>query len=108
MNKNVDIKIKRQDSPTAESRWELFSIPYKPNMNIIICLMEIQRNPITKFGHKTTRSVWDCNCLEEVCGAWTMVINGRVRQAESTLVDPREHPVKVEPMSKFPLVRDLI
>ncbi|OHB71986.1 MAG: succinate dehydrogenase iron-sulfur subunit, partial [Planctomycetes bacterium RBG_16_43_13] len=108
MHKNVDIKIKRQDSPTAEPRWELFSIPYKPNMNIIICLMEIQRNPITKFGHKTTPPVWDCNCLEEVCGACTMVINGRVRQACSTLVDTLEHLITVEPMSKFPLVRDLI
>ena len=30
---------------------------------------------------------WECNCLEEVCGACTMVVNGRVRQACTALVD---------------------
>ena len=30
---------------------------------------------------------WECNCLEEVCGACTMLVNGRVRQACTALVD---------------------
>ena len=31
-------------------------------------------------GKKTTPVVWDANCLEEVCGSCTMIINGRVRR----------------------------
>jgi succinate dehydrogenase / fumarate reductase iron-sulfur subunit len=55
---------------------------------------------------------WDCNCLEEVCGACTMVINGRVRQACTALVDRllADDPARIElrPMTKFPVVRDLV
>jgi succinate dehydrogenase / fumarate reductase, iron-sulfur subunit len=51
--------------------------------------------------------VWDCSCLEEVCGACTMVVNGRVRQSCTALVDQLAQPITLEPMSKFPLVRDL-
>jgi hypothetical protein len=34
-----------------------------------------------------TPVVWDMNCLEEVCGACSMVINGRARQSCSAIVD---------------------
>ena len=49
-----------------------------------------------------TPVVWECNCLEEVCGACTMVINGKVRQACTALVDALPQPIVLEPMSKFP------
>ncbi len=56
--------------------------------------------------------VWECNCLEEVCGACTIVINGRVRQACTALVDQllAEKPGEIElrPMTKFPVLRDLM
>src|SRR5207249_1244501 len=58
----------------------------------------------------TTPPVWDSGCLEEVCGACTMLINGRTRQACSALVDklgPAGEAITLEPMTKFPLVRDL-
>jgi succinate dehydrogenase / fumarate reductase iron-sulfur subunit len=69
--------------------------------------MEIQKNPVTKEGEKTTPPTWDMNCLEQVCGICTMVINGRVRQSCSALVDNLDQPITLEPMSKFPNVRDL-
>ena len=46
-------------------------------MNVISALMEIRRNPVNKKGEKTTPVTWDMNCLEEVCGACSMVINGK-------------------------------
>jgi len=36
-----------------------------------------------------------------------MLINGKARMACSALVDQLEQPIRIEPMSKFPLVRDL-
>ena len=104
----IELKIKRQDGPNAPSRWEDFRIPYKKNMNVISLLQEIQRNPVNARGEKTTAVVWESNCLEEVCGACTMVINGRARQACSTLVDNISQPIVLEPLSSFPLVRDLM
>ena len=103
----IELKIKRQDRPDAPSRWEEFSLPYRSDMNVISCLMEIQRNPVTKQGSKTTPVVWDCSCLEEVCGACTMIVNGKVRQSCTALIDQLEQPVRLEPMTKFPLIRDL-
>lgn len=108
--RTVTIRIRRQDGPDKPVRWEDFAVPRRPNMNIISCLQWIAANPTTLQGKPTTPPVWDSGCLEEVCGACTMVINGRVRQSCSALVDqlsPGDEPITLEPMSKFPLVRDL-
>jgi succinate dehydrogenase/fumarate reductase-like Fe-S protein len=43
-------------------------------------------------------------CLEEVCGACSMVINGQARQSCSAIVDQLEQPIKLEPMSTFPVI----
>src|SRR6267143_7165176 len=106
-NKSVIIKIKRQDTPDQKSRWEEFELPYKPKMNVISALMDIAANPVTRQGKATTPITYDSNCLEEVCGSCAMIINGRARMACSALLDKLEQPVRLEPFSKFPVVRDL-
>ncbi len=109
--RRIVIRIRRQDAPDKPSRWEEFSIPYRPNMNMISCLQYIAAHPTTTDGKETSAPVWDSSCLEEVCGACTMVINGRVRQSCSALVDklgPAGEPITLEPMTKFPLIRDLM
>ncbi len=105
--KKVQLKIKRQDSPDAPPRWEEFDVPWEERLNVHAALMAIQRSPKTRGGQKTTPVVWDANCLEEVCGSCTMIINGRVMQACSALVDNLEQPIELRPMTKFPLIRDL-
>ncbi len=77
-------------------------------MNIISALMETQKNPVNASGEPVAPVQWESNCLEEVCGACSMVINGEPRQACSTLVDKLEHPIRVAPMTTFPVVRDLV
>src|SRR5579863_6983421 len=106
-NKSVIIKIKRQPNPSEKSRWEEFELPHKPGMNVISCLMDIAANPVTRDGKATTPITYDSNCLEEVCGSCAMLINGRARMACSALVDKLEQPIRLEPFSKFPVVRDL-
>src|SRR5262249_17717935 len=107
----VRIKVKRQDSAQAAPRWEEFEVDREPQMNVTAALRAIRRGPQTVQGKKPAPVVWDSNCLEEVCGACTMLVNGHVRQACSTLVDrvsPHGEPIVLEPMTKFPVVRDLI
>jgi succinate dehydrogenase / fumarate reductase, iron-sulfur subunit len=104
------IRIRRQDAPGRPSRVEEFAVPKRANMNIISCLQYIAAHPITTDGQQTSSPVWDSGCLEEVCGACTMIINGKVRQSCSALVDrvsPDGSPILLEPMTKFPVVRDL-
>jgi len=107
MADQIVIRIERRDGPGAPARWEEFKVPNRPNANVISVLMEIQRNPVTTDGKRTTPPAWDAACLEEVCGSCTMVINGKVRQACSALIDRLEQPITLTPMKKFPLVRDL-
>lgn len=103
----VIFKIQRQDNPDSEPYFEEFELPYRQNMNVISALMEIRRNPVTKDGKETKPVTWDMNCLEEVCGACSMVINGRPRQSCTALVDKLEQPIVLEPMRTFPVIRDL-
>jgi succinate dehydrogenase / fumarate reductase iron-sulfur subunit len=108
----ISIRVLRQDAPGKAPRWERHRLPYEPNLNVISVLQKIAAQARTEDGRKTTPVAWDCNCLEEVCGACTMLVNGRTRQACSTLVDRLldEHPGEIElrPMSKFPVLRDLV
>jgi succinate dehydrogenase / fumarate reductase iron-sulfur subunit len=110
----VILKVKRQAYPQSKPYWEEFAVPYRPRMNVISCLMHIQRNPVNRQGQPTTAPVWEAACLEEVCGTCTMLVNGRVRQSCSALVDEVGKRVNghleitLEPMSKFPVVRDLV
>jgi succinate dehydrogenase / fumarate reductase iron-sulfur subunit len=109
----INIKIQRREKAGSEPYWETFAIPYRRNLNVISALMEIRRNPVTVDGKMSTPPVWDMSCLEQVCGICTMVINGRVRQSCSALIDDlllatAGDTVTLEPMSKFPNVRDLV
>lgn len=106
--KTVKVKIKRQENPKAKPYWEEYHVPYRPYLNVILCLREIQKNPKTFDGRPTSPIAWEMSCLEEVCGICTMVINGKVRQACSALIDQTGFEITVEPMTKFPVVRDLI
>jgi succinate dehydrogenase / fumarate reductase, iron-sulfur subunit len=106
--RTVKFIITRRERPEAAPYTEEFEVPYRPNMNVISALMEIQRNPVKADGGKTAPVCWESNCLEEVCGACSMVINGKPRQACSALVDKLEQPIRLEPMSTFPVVRDLV
>ncbi|WP_390524205.1 2Fe-2S iron-sulfur cluster-binding protein, partial [Staphylococcus pseudintermedius] len=89
-NKTIKLIIKRQKDQNSSPYEESFEIPYRENMNVIAALMEIRRNPINTKGEKTTPVTWDMNCLEEVCGACSMVINGKARQSCSAIIDQLE------------------
>ena len=104
----VILRVRRQESPEAKPYWEEYHIPHRPYLNVITCLQETRKTLRTFDGRPTTPIVWESSCLEEVCGICTMVVNGRVRQACSALVSPLKQPITLEPMRKFPLVRDLV
>jgi len=105
--KVVIIKIRRQAAPKSQPYWEEFSPPWKPGMNVISAMMDIAANPLTRDGNASRPITYDSNCLEEVCGSCAMRINGRARMACSALIDKLEQPITLEPLSKFPVIRDL-
>jgi succinate dehydrogenase / fumarate reductase iron-sulfur subunit len=107
----VRVRVLRQDVAGGESYWERFEVPHEPNMNVISVLQKIAAQARTQDGRRVSPVAWDCSCLEEVCGSCTMLINGRTRMACSALVDTllaEGDEIELRPMSKFPVVRDLV
>lgn len=110
----IHLRIRRRHDHQDAGHWEEFELPYREKLNVISALMEIRKNPVTAKGQEVQPPAWEAACLEEVCGSCTMIVNGGVRQACTALIDEvadREDDglhVTLEPMSKFPIVRDLI
>jgi succinate dehydrogenase / fumarate reductase iron-sulfur subunit len=106
------VRVLRQDRPGLPSYWQTLSLERVPGLNVTSVLQRIAAQPLTASGEYVAPVAYDANCLEEVCGACTMLINGRVRQACTSLVDRllSDHPEHIElrPMSKFPVIRDLM
>lgn len=109
--KSFRVRVKRQDKPKTQPYWEEFELQYKSGMNIISVLQAIAASPLTADGKKTTPPAYLSACLEEVCGSCTALVNGRVCQMCSLLVDAcllESDTITLEPMSKFPVIRDLM
>lgn len=112
----IEVTVLRQADATSAPYEEVFLVPYKLRMNVISVLMEIRLNPVNSKGQTVAPVAWDHACLEEVCGSCTVRVNGRVRQACSSLVDKvatggangSRRKLYLAPMSKFPCVRDLV
>ena len=109
---SFEVRVLRQDAPGERSRWERHRVTYERDMNVISALQKIAAQAETVDGQQVAPVCWDSNCLEEVCGACTMLVNGRTRQACTALIDklmedcPGE--IELRPMSKFPVIRDLV
>ena len=60
-------------------------------------------------GDPASPILWECSCLQKKCGACAMRINGVPRLACDTKIgDLKSKTVTLEPLKKFPVVRDLI
>jgi succinate dehydrogenase / fumarate reductase iron-sulfur subunit len=107
-----DVRVLRQDGASSPSYWQTFRLEYEKEMNVTSVLQRIATLSRTATGEQVAPVAYDANCLEEVCGSCTMLINGRVRQACSALVDrllaDRPAEIELRPMTKFPVIRDLV
>lgn len=108
MTKSFILKVYRGEP--GSQYFEEFLLPLREGENLISALMEIQKKPYNRYGEKVAPVVWEQGCLEEVCGSCSMLVNGYPRQACTALITKhlKEDTLIVAPLSKFPLVRDLI
>lgn len=109
--KTFILKIYRGE---AENQFfEEFELTRRQGANVITALMDIQKNPVNRQGEKVTPVAWEAGCLEEVCGSCSMLVNGRPRQACTTLIEDvieqtKSETITLAPFTKFPLIRDLV
>ena len=105
------IKILRQENPASEPYWETFDYdgPEDSSVAGVLDWLNVHDDIVTCDGRKTTRIGWECSCLQGLCGACAMVINGVPALACETFVKALGgQEITVEPLKKFPVIHDLI
>ena len=105
------VDILRQQTPVSEPYWEAFDYDGSPDNSVAGVLDHINyHDDITDVdGRRTTRVGWECSCLQGVCGACAMVINGVPALACETFVkDLKGDRIEIRPLRKFPVIHDLI
>lgn len=111
-SEHFDVRILRQDGPRDASYWQTFRLSREDGLNVTGVLQRIAAHPRTGNGESVAPVAYDANCLEEVCGSCTMLVNGRVRQACSALVDRllevSPGHIELRPLTRFPVIRDLV
>lgn len=107
----LNVKILRQDQTETKPYWASFPLEIDPNSTVIDVLKKIQREPVDVNGRTVAPVVWECNCLEEVCGACTMLINAVPMPACSAIlrdVVKGNDELELRPLSRYPTLRDLM
>ena len=105
------VTVKRQKDPQSEPYLQSFSVEASPQMTVSALLDKLNYTDdlYDVKGQAAPRIRWECSCLQKLCGACAMRINGLPRLACATFLrdlDPKE--LLLEPLSKFPVVADLI
>ena len=107
----MKVRILRQCSPEDKPHWETFDYNGPEDASVAAVLDYINYNDDieTDAGERTTRIIWDCSCLQGICGACAMVINGRPALACETLLRDLDcDELVLRPLRKFPVIRDLM
>ena len=105
------VKIKRQDTPESAAYWQSFSYdgPKHVTVSAVLDALNYTDDLFDTEGRPAARIRWECSCMQAVCGGCAMVINGVPALACETFADEvREEELLLEPLSKFPVVADLI
>lgn len=105
------VKIKRQSDAASESYWQSFQYdgPRHVPVSAVLDALNYTDDLFDVDGNAATRIRWECSCMQSMCGGCAMVINGRPALACATFADTVKGEILVlEPLSKFPVVADLI
>lgn len=107
----MKVKVLRQQFPGSVPYWETF-VYDGPTDNSVAGVLDYinYHDDITDAnGRRTTRIGWECSCLQGICGACAMVINGKPALACETFVrDLKEKEITIRPLQKFPVIHDLV
>lgn len=99
----VELRVLRyRPDQDTEPWWQTYTVPYAPDLSVLQALQFVQDelDPTLAFR-------WSCRMA--VCGSCGMVIDGRPKLACRTFL--RDFParrLRVEPLTNFPIDRDLV
>lgn len=105
------IKIKRQKTSDSEPYWQSFTYdgPTHVTVSTVLDALNYTDDLFDTDGNPASKIRWECSCMQKMCGGCAMVINGVPALACSTFIDEiKGKELILEPLSKFPVVADLI
>jgi len=105
------VRVKRQDSASSESYYQEFEYrgSGRDTVSHILEMINSEDDLRDRSGNAAQKIRWECSCMQKMCGACAMVINGRPALACSEFIDTDSADVLLlEPLSKFPVEADLI
>jgi fumarate reductase (CoM/CoB) subunit B len=95
----IRVRIYRFDPEIDQApRYESYDVPYLPRMRIMDVLDHVHEQNEVDFGYR-----WLCGTRK--CGTCTVNVNGSPKLA---CWDEAEPDMTIEPISNFPVVRDLV
>ena len=105
------VRIKRQKDASSEPFWQsfLYNGPEHVTVSAVLDALNYTDDLFDTDGQAAARIRWECSCMQAVCGGCAMVINGIPALACATFIDEvKGKELVLEPLSKFPVVADLI
>jgi succinate dehydrogenase / fumarate reductase iron-sulfur subunit len=105
------VKIKRQHDSSSEAYWQSFRYdgPEHVTVSAVLDALNYTDDLFDIDGKPAPRIRWECSCMQAVCGACAMIINDVPALACATFADEvKGDELVLEPLSKFPVVADLI
>ncbi|MEE9279824.1 MAG: succinate dehydrogenase/fumarate reductase iron-sulfur subunit [Myxococcota bacterium] len=84
-----------------EPVWQEYEVPCQPDWVVLDALNYIKDEVDPSLSHR-----WSCRM--GVCGSCSMLVNGRPKLTCAAFVRDYTDAIRVEPLSNFPVVRDLV
>ena len=102
-NRTIALEVFRYlPDDEEEPRFQRYEIPFRPDMVVIDALNYIK-------DHVDGTLSYRYSCRMGVCGSCGMMINGEPKLTCATfLKDYYPHPIRIEPLAHFPVIRDLV
>ena len=97
----VTLRVRRYDPGVHGQRWDSFSVPLLDRTTVLDALFYVVREQDRSLAFR-------CACRAAMCGSCAMVINGEERLACKTQLAGVRAPVRVEPLRRLPVVKDLV
>ena len=108
----INVKIKRQKNSESTPYWQSFVYEGEGKLTVADLLAELNTSEplLTADGQIAERIIYETSCHEKKCGACAMLINGIPRLACAVFLTSaldKNNTLTLEPLSKFPVVKDL-
>ena len=84
----------------TEERYQTYTLRPRPRMTVLDALVAIQNEQDPSLGYRYS-------CRVGMCGTCALRVNGRARWACRTRLDALGGSVTLEPLTNFPVLRDL-